>query len=90
MKQEKKCENCKFYIQHYIKKAHSFQKLFRGHCSNWDTPLKIRKHDVYFDSCCDKWEQREDLKTDNRESIKTVIRDIRKSLAEIAFILKDD
>ncbi|MCX4287300.1 MAG: hypothetical protein OSJ68_08470 [Clostridia bacterium] len=55
-----------------------------------DTPLKIRKHGVYFDSCCDKWEQSEDLKTDNRESIKTVIRDIRKSLAEIAFILKDD
>lgn len=90
MEQEKKCENCKFFIQHYYKATYFFQKMIFGHCTNSEIPWKVRKRNVCCDSCCDKWESGKDLKAKNRESIIAEIRKMKKTLTEIAQILSDD
>lgn len=30
--EERACENCKFYIQHYIRDGNVFTKIYDGHC----------------------------------------------------------
>lgn len=30
--EERACENCKFYIQHYIRYKNTFAKTYDGHC----------------------------------------------------------
>lgn len=31
-KEEQACENCKFYIQHYIRHGNTFTRTYDGHC----------------------------------------------------------
>lgn len=62
MKNEtRSCENCKFFIQHYIRRTDYLQKTKCGHCT-------IRRQMSYkellkfpFAEGCDKWEQAEPI-----------------------------
>lgn len=57
--ENKSCENCKFFIQHYVRRTDYLQKAKCGHCT-------IRRQMSYkellkfpFAEGCDKWEQAE-------------------------------
>lgn len=59
MTEIKSCKNCKFFIQHYIRRTDYLQKADCGHCT-------VRRQMSYkemlkfpFDEGCDKWEQAE-------------------------------
>lgn len=90
MEQEKRCENCKYFLVHYIKGKISFNKLFEGHCTNGEIPWKIRKNDIQDKHCCEKWESNEFVKTKRKESIIRVITDMRSTLLKIEELLSDE
>lgn len=90
MEQEKKCENCKFFVMHYILHSTKFMPLSEGHCTHSEIPWKIRKYNMPCGNCCDKWERAEDKKKKREESIKTVLKSMRSSLKQIENILSDD
>lgn len=69
MEQEKRCENCKYFLVHYIKGKISFNKLFEGHCTNGEIPWKIRKNDVQDKHCCEKWESNGLLKQKEKKAL---------------------
>lgn len=87
---EKTCENCKFYIEHYYKVKTSFQKMHDGHCTNdaLNPPRKRNKFQLYEN--CAHWESNEEQKSEKKESIKSVLKDMRDRLIQIEKILSDD
>ncbi|MDE5667625.1 MAG: hypothetical protein K2I29_05230 [Clostridia bacterium] len=90
MEQEKKCDNCKYFIAHYAKKETSFQKLLDGHCINNELNASRKRNKYRLYENCDKWESNSELKKQRKESVKKVLEDMRDSLNQIAQILSDD
>lgn len=90
MEQKSICRNCKHFMQHYIKGSTSYSRLLEGHCKNQEIPWKIRKHNISWDNCCEKWESNEEVKAEQKENIKTVLKNMRKTLINIEQILSDD
>ena len=87
MEQEKKCENCKYFVAHYAKGKSFFKRISVGHCTRVN--IYLRKV-VLHNDCCDKWESNGGEKEAQKESLKEVIKSIRTSLNYIENILKDD
>lgn len=59
MEETKSCKNCRFFIQHYVRRTDYLQEAKCGHCT-------IRRQMSYkellkfpFEYGCDKWEQAE-------------------------------
>ncbi len=75
---------------HYIKCRNSFSQLLEGHCKNQEIPWKVRKHNIPCDNCCEKWESNEEVKAEQKENIKTVLRNMCKTLINIEQFLSDD
>ena len=90
MEQEKMCENCKFFLLHYVKSETKFTPIAYGHCTNQDIPWKVRKHNMPRNNCCEKWESSAELKQENKESIKKALKSMRSALMHIEQILADD
>lgn len=89
MEQEKKCKNCKYFITHYVKDGTYLLTLSKGHCTNDEIPWKTRKNGVQDKHCCEKWESNADLKFIEKESIKTVLKNMRQTLINIEKFLSD-
>lgn len=86
---EKSCLNCKHFIQHYIKKYTQISKIYCGHCLN---TLKIinLNNDLDYAKKCAKWKENSEVKIVKEEKIEKTLKDMARSLKEIAIILKDD
>ncbi len=90
MEQEKKCENCKYFMMHYVKSKTIFMAIKQGHCTNGEIHWNIRKHNMPCNNVCEKWESNEKKKKERKETIKAVLINMRTTLSHIEQILKDD
>lgn len=90
MEQEKKCKNCKYFIEHYVKDGTHLLGLGKGHCANSEIPRKIKKNDVQDTHYCEKWESNAELKRENKENIKNVLKSMLSALINIENTLSDD
>ena len=93
MKNEKKtCENCKYFLQHYVRSYAIYHKVCCGHCTHHDLPRKERSardcSKIY--RACSLWESNEPLKAERREYITDVLYNMAQRVEDIAVILKDD
>lgn len=88
------CENCRYYLAHYIMADTRFFKIACGHCVNEariDDRSKKRAKNIYkLEDGCTYWEPIELKRAERREAIKEVLGHMQKSLAEIASVLKED
>ena len=83
---EKKCENCAHYIQHYVKSKTRFRSIAHGHCGK---PMANGRY-RYTAKPCEMWEDFE-MRTDDRVShIKNTLRRMAKQINEFLEVLKDD
>lgn len=94
MENEKRlCTNCRHFIQYYLKnRSGTFSRISgRGHCVNGEniSAYQSQKH-ILKNFPCDFWEPEEIQIAQRRECIAKTLRDMKKHLKEIAFILKDD
>ncbi len=87
--EEKSCENCKYYVQHYIKHKRFLLKVNCGHCTNDKLKNKFARENAKLRKNCEYWEKG-DQKEERRKIIKEVLRDIDQSLEEIKIILQSD
>ena len=81
---EKKCENCRYYVRHFSKQGAAFQTICCGHCKNHNNK-KMAPYGV-----CGYWEDIALQKEERARSIKAVLRNMSERLNEIAMVLKDD
>lgn len=85
-----KCETCKYFLQHYIKRDTVFHRICCGHCVNRQLNGKwVRKKYVLHENC-EYWESNEEKIVERSGSIKNVLRNMEEHLNEISMILKDD
>ena len=90
MEQEKKCKNCKYFIEHYVKDGTHLLGLGKGHCTNDQIPRKIRNKGVQDTHYCDKWESDAELKREKKENIKNVLKSMLSALINIENTLSED
>lgn len=88
MQQDKKCENCKFFKSYYVIKD-GLLKRIGGYCNNDAVHPNVTKI-KYEPKLCDKWQPQRKRVEVWRNDINIILKDIRKSLADIALILKED
>ena len=81
---EKSCENCRYYSQHYSKQGTMYRAVSCGHCLHRDNQ-KMKSYDL-----CDFWENISIKKEERKNLIKDVLENMSERLTEIALILKDD
>lgn len=83
---EKSCENCSFYIQHYVKRNIEYMKTASGHCGKRKANGQYRN----VDKPCEFWEINGGQEEKRQTIIKVVLKDMARQINEIAAILKDD
>ena len=90
--QEKSCQNCYYFRQHYCKSTRG--KLVSvsndGHCTNGNIAKVTSRKNILKCSVCEFWEAQEQQFIEQRESVIKVIYEMHKRLEDIALILKDD
>ena len=83
------CENCKYYQRFYIKKPTCLKYAGRGYCNKLF--LKPReKRQIPNITDCTSHEPIGDKDAEGRETMKAVIRKMRKQLAEIELMFNDE
>ncbi len=92
MNNDKTCENCKYFIKHYIKAANiRLQHPYGlGHCTNANMQKRISRKIVLVNLICDFWEPEEDKAEQKKFSISKEISEIKSRLDDITLILKSD
>ena len=81
---QKTCQNCKFYLQHYIKRATMYYALHSGHCVN------RRNRTMAICESCGLWEDAAVKNEKRKQTIYECLKSMAKRVDEIAMILKDD
>ena len=66
------CEDCKYFVQHYVQRSNLFRKTSSGHCTQRNTKL-VKEH-----YACTNWQEQEIKININQNST------IKKQLAQIA------
>lgn len=89
---EKLCENCYYYYQHYFKSRRGILKQYvgDGHCSNINIKKSESKKNFKNHLACEFWKPREAQIAERRESVCKIIYRMQKTLEDIALILKED
>ena len=87
MIQDKKCENCKFFKSYYAIKDGRL-KVVGGYCDNDEVHPYVCKI-KYEPKLCDKWQCGQKRSEVWRDDINNILKDICKSLADIALILNE-
>ena len=80
--EEKNCELCGFYVQHYVKRHNKFRKV-SGYCINKKPRIKELKP-------CELWKPDENTEERQKQSICDALRDMAKQIDDIAIILKNE
>lgn len=86
---EKKCENCRYFCQHYVQMDTFYTTVYCGHCLKNYTNNTFKKCRAN-DTACELWESIVIKKTKQQESIKSALKNMAAKINEIALILKDD
>lgn len=86
IKPEKRCENCRYYSNHFSKQGTRIDNVHCGHCLH----KKIRNYKRQPLELCENWETIEIQKEERKRDIEEAIIAISERLDEIALILKDD
>jgi len=84
---EKTCENCRYFLHHYIKQCTRYTQIFCGHCINQNNKDRHKKKPI---EICGFWETVEIQKEARKKSIKETLTFMSEQLNEITMILKDD
>ena len=87
--EKKKCENCKYFCQHYTKIHAFYNSVFCGHCLKNYTNTTFRKCRAN-NTACELWESIDIRKAEREESIKRTLKNMAEQINEIAMILKED
>lgn len=87
MQQDTKCENCKFFKNYYVIRGAKLNTI-GGYCDNDAVHPCISKI-KYAPKLCDKRKPQQKRVEVRHKDINKVLKDIRKSLADIALILGD-
>lgn len=77
------CENCAWYLRHYIKQAKQFKAIYVGHCGHSD----IRKKAM---TLCNRWEPMKIAKEKKVQSIRRYLISVSNQLKKLVEVLKDD
>ena len=88
---EKTCYNCALFFPHYAKHKRKITRTSCGHC-RYDRLGIERNIRAEKARKCAHWQQRseEEEKKNREQTIKETLREIQRSLNDIALILKDD
>lgn len=86
---ENVCNNCKYFIQHYIKKDIKYHPI-GGHCINDKSPAAQKRKIINICGSCSFWESNSAKKAKREEKIKLTLVEMQESLKQIALILQDD
>lgn len=90
-KQEKTCENCRYFSHHYAKDNTSYHTVCCGHCLNRELDKKENKNKKRpYNVACEFWETIAIKKEERKEAIKDTLQRMAQRIDEIAMILKDD
>ena len=81
---EKSCENCRYFYQHYFKSDSTYRPVFFGHCFH----KRNKKLTPRF--LCEQWEDIAIKNEERKKSIKVTLESMAQNLNEIAMILKDE
>lgn len=87
MEQEKKCQNCKHYVAHYVIDNTRLLSI-DGHCINHELNEKQIRNRYRLHENCEHWESDVSRKIEQKENIKTALREINKHLKQMEMILK--
>lgn len=79
---EKCCENCAFYTQHYAWSANQFVKICCGHCINRNLTAKEKRSFPFIYGCAE-WQPKEKEIARQQESLKEILNYMAKRLDEI-------
>ena len=82
----KRCKNCKYFIQYYIKTSISFKSTNRGHCI-FTNRLKIKSATL---DCCDNWTAREIDIDGNKQNVLSVLNKMHQQLDDMLLYLSYD
>lgn len=89
IKEEICCNNCRYFLQHYIKDNTVYRVIFCGHCINRNLNPQNKKKRP-FNVACEFWETIEIKKAERENAIKDILRSMAQRIEEITDILKDE
>lgn len=84
---EKTCQNCRNYSQHYSKLGTKYIAVFCGHCLKRKNNAKRKSRPF---EACEYWEDIAIKKEERKKSINETLERMSQRLEEIAAVLKDD
>lgn len=84
--QEKRCENCKYFVCYYSVYKSEFVPLPHGHCLKQHLTPKQQRSFPFINGC-EMWVTREELKKQREESILSALNSISDRLDQIRRIL---
>jgi len=92
MEQQKSCENCYYFYQHYFKNKRGKLSMIcgDGHCANEQLTFPVSKKIISKRLPCELWQPKENQIAEKRENIFSLLFKMKERLDEIALILKDD
>ncbi len=92
MEQQKSCENCYYFYQHYYRsKSGRFYKVFfDGYCDNDKLTKTASKKIIAKYLPCEFWQPIETHDTEKRENVLSLLFKMKERLDEITSILKDE
>ncbi len=88
MEQKRTCKDCEFFKSYYVI-IDARLKAIGGFCDNAAVHPNVTKI-KYAPKPCDKWQLKRNRREVWRDDIKIILNDMRKSLDDIALILKED
>ena len=77
------CENCKYFIKHYVKKNLKFIRTNYGHCAK--SFFKCRNNNS--SNFCEAWEKQKNNKVKTKNNVKQIMLDMHKKLDEISIFI---
>lgn len=80
---EKTCENCRYYLKHYVKSRTGFYPTVNGHCIH-------DKNKSMIPVPCRFWEDIVIQKEERLSTIKAAVISMATDLKQISLVLKDD
>ena len=84
-----RCNNCKYFRQHYAISFSSFHTVCCGHCTNKELTPK-EKRSFPFAHGCNMWESNEEEKARMAKSMEHSVEEMAERLNQILQILKLD
>ncbi len=83
------CKNCRFYIEHFIKRGYCLFPI-EGHCINDNIRRTYSYTGFHLRETCEYWEPMQIQVERRKQTVFAVLKSMQTRLTEIALILKDD